>query len=230
MDNRFKHWANDYKIFETLIDKNDALIQQSAAQIYKDLSKTANGIIFDLGCGTGNTALELQKLFPDIEMVLNDLDQEMINIAKSNLKSFKKSTFKQGDCIDVLKNENEKFDAIISVLTVHNIPKNLRCDLLSIVFEKIKKGGYFINGDKLLDDKNEIDYLNRYKDRINKLSKLKEIERDDLFLNWSKHEKEDLKSLDSISTHIEMLEEVGFKNIQLQKSLGLYSVISAQKI
>lgn len=230
MDNRFKNWASDYEIFETLIDENDTLIQQCVAKIYKGFGKKINSRIFDLGCGTGNTALELLKLSPDIEIILNDLDLEMINIAKKNLKFFKNCTFKLGDCIDILKDEKDKVNAIISVLTIHNIPKNLRYDLLGLIFEKINKGGLYINGDKLLEDKNEIEYLNKYENRIDKLSKLKEIKRDDLFINWSQHEKEDLKSLDSISDHIRMLEKVGFKNIRLEQSLGLYSIITAQKL
>jgi len=228
-NNRFKDWANDYQIFEDLIDKNDKEIQEDVAKLVKNYLPNNESIIFDAGCGTGNTAISLMKFVPNLAIILNDLDPEMIKQSKENLKPICNTCiFKEGDAISVLQDENP-FDVFVSVLIIHNIAKERRRELLELAFKKLKNGGLYINGDKMIDDKSPDKFTEKYNKRIEKLSVLKEIGRDDLFEKWTQHEKEDFENLQTIEEHIKVLKEVGFVDIKFEKQLGLYSIVTAKK-
>ncbi|MEI8143052.1 MAG: class I SAM-dependent methyltransferase [Candidatus Berkelbacteria bacterium] len=228
MNNRFKGWADDYQIFENLIDENDKKIQIVISDLVKDYIDKDDSTVFDAGCGTGNTAIGLLNVAPNLIITLNDFDSAMIDIAKDRLKSYRNCLFREGDVIDVLQNE-QNFDVLVTVLTIHNIAKDRRKELLKIVFDKLGENGLYINGDKMVDEKRVDEYTEKYNARIDHLAVLKGISRDDLCEKWTKHEKEDFSNLDTIYEHMEELAEAGFVNIKLERQMGLYSIVSARK-
>jgi ubiquinone/menaquinone biosynthesis C-methylase UbiE len=92
--------------------------------------------ILDVGCGTGSH-LELYHRF-QCHLHGLDLSPSMINVAKKRLGSTAQLTL--GDAT-AMPYENEKFDLVISMLSLHEMPAETRSEVLVEIKRVLKKEG-----------------------------------------------------------------------------------------
>ncbi|WP_041802422.1 class I SAM-dependent methyltransferase [Micavibrio aeruginosavorus] len=112
--------------------------------LLKDLPTDAR--ILCVGVGTGAEILSLARAYPKWSFVGVDPSMEMLEVCKQNLKNAGISNpceLIHGYIHDV--SNTEKFDAVLSILVGHFIPRDERIAFYTDMQQRLKTGGYFIN-------------------------------------------------------------------------------------
>jgi tRNA (cmo5U34)-methyltransferase len=104
--------------------------------------------VLDLGAGTGLLSAMLRKQFPATEILLTDISDEMLSVARNRFKGDNRILIKNRDNRDIP--ETEKFDLIVSALSVHHLSHEEKGKLYGDCFRALKPGGKFINADQVL--------------------------------------------------------------------------------
>lgn len=121
----------------------------------------------DLGCGTG---LELEYIFkkaPHAFIKGVDMSSDMISTLYDKYSSYRS----QIDCIvgSYLEVEfgEEIYDYIVSVMTMHHLLYDEKKELYMRIRRALKPGGKYIEGDFVVNEKDEMEYFKEY---VNKMS------------------------------------------------------------
>lgn len=122
-------------------------LQNIIAEISSNFIKN-NSIVYDFGCSTGNTFLELIKLNLGVKfsMVGFDKSKKMIEIAKYKFPNEKKIKF---FCVDILKKKlNKQSDLILSILLLPFFNIEEKTKFFDKCFKSLKKKGALLLVDK----------------------------------------------------------------------------------
>lgn len=124
--------------------------------------------ILIVGCGTGYELSYLFELFPDADVVALDPSQEMLNKAQSNIagQSYTSQVqFLLGDT-SILQQYQQQFDAVLSILVAHFIPRKLKLNFFKHIAQSLKPGGICINYDLMhiegAQDRLRLKYLTQF--------------------------------------------------------------------
>jgi SAM-dependent methyltransferase len=107
---------------------------------------TAESRILDVGCGKGFMLYDFAQLIPEIMVAGVDISEYAIANAKEEVKPF----VKVGDARE-LPFENDSFDLVISITTVHNLERE-GCKKSLQELERVSSGGKFITVDAYFND------------------------------------------------------------------------------
>ena len=107
---------------------------------------TAKSRILDVGCGKGFMLHDFAQLIPEIMVAGVDISEYAIANAKEEVKPF----VKVGDARE-LPFENDSFDLVISITTVHNLERE-GCKKSLQELERVSSGGKFITVDAYFND------------------------------------------------------------------------------
>jgi SAM-dependent methyltransferase len=107
---------------------------------------TAESRVLDVGCGKGFMLYDFARLIPGIMVAGIDISEYAIANAKEEVKPF----IKVGDARE-LPFENDSFDLVISVTTVHNLERE-GCKKSLEELERVSSGGKFITVDAYFND------------------------------------------------------------------------------
>src|ERR1700682_586075 len=121
--------------------------------------------VLEAGPGTGITTLELLKADPRVHVTSVDNEPKMLKAVEdrfTNLAEQKdRVEFVLADILQYLEScDDDSLDAFASVFTLHNFAPAFRSSVISLIAQKLKQGGAFINGDKYAqrDDLHQIDF------------------------------------------------------------------------
>lgn len=169
--------------------------------------------VLDLGCGTG---LELEEYFvvnPSARITGIDLSKAMLN-ALAKKFSDKKITLINGSYFDI-PFENQKYDAAVSVESLHHFTEEQKISLYQRLFHALKECGYFILTDYFAKT-SELE-----KEYFNELKKLKQEQKitDNAFYHYdtpltAEHE-------------LEILRNAGFSDVRALKNWGATYTLKA---
>lgn len=108
-----------------------------------------NSVCYELGTSVGelleNLALH-HKIKQNIKWIGIDIEEDMIQKAKINLKEYKNISLKAADAPHF---DYEKSDLIVSYYTIQFIPPKFRQLLINKIFESLNWGGAFIFFEKV---------------------------------------------------------------------------------
>ena len=158
-----------------------------ADNLEKDIKK-----ILDLGAGTGLELIHLFKLYPNVEVTVIDITENMLSELKKRSFAHNVTTI-CGDFFEVEFGEN--YDAVISTSALHHFKKEEKLKLYKKILNCLKENGQFINCDKI--------------------ALTKEIEEHQLY--ELEHNIDNYKHIDTpltVEHEIDILKRVGFKKIE----------------
>ncbi|MGM0640666.1 MAG: class I SAM-dependent methyltransferase [Thermotogota bacterium] len=163
--------------------------------LYKSLEKKEIKIL-NLGAGTGIELKVLLEYFPEAEITALDISEKMLKKLKRKFKSYKISTIK--DSYLNLDKYGDKFDCIISSMTMHHYFGNKKAKIFQSIHKSLNPNGLYIEGDYFSKTEEEQDFL--IKEFLDK--KISEVEGHfDIPL--------------TIENEIDLLKKSGFKSVDM---------------
>lgn len=184
---------NMREFFNSKIEEYDEIhlqMMKNKNKITELLNDEASKVL-DLGAGTGLELIQFFKRFPKADVTVIDITENMLEELKK--REFAKNV--KTICGDFFKVDfGKEYDAIISSAALHHFNREDKLLLYKKIYKSLKNGGQFINSDryaKSIEEENKL--MNEY------------VENPNLY----KHMDTPL----AIDTELEILKEVGFKNI-----------------
>ena len=146
------------EIFDDMLDRSvphyQTVIKTTAAMILQ--LAEPESVIYDLGCSTGSTLLELSRLLPDMNLRFIGLDNApaMLEKAQRKAEMFGKSSvieFQQQDITDTgLSQALQGADIILCNYTMQFIRPMLRQDFVNRLAASLPTGGLLFISEKII--------------------------------------------------------------------------------
>ncbi len=181
--------------------------------------------LLDLGIGTG---LELQAIFnrfPQIQVTGLDIAENMLN----NLKYKYKEEYEKGQ-INLLNMsyldydyEEETFDAVISVMTLHHYTHEVKTDIYRNIRKALNDGGVYIENDYMISELENEDPQSIEDEFFKNL----EILRKEQALDEKSEYHYDTPC--TVPNQIKMLYDAGFSNVEVMYRFGNTTVLKCIK-
>ena len=94
--------------------------------------------VVDLGCGSCNLLCILAELNPDSEFIGVDLSDEMLELARKNIKekNIKNIKLIKQDITNIKEIDNNSIDVVISSMAIHHLPTK---EMLTSLFAEIQR-------------------------------------------------------------------------------------------
>jgi ubiquinone/menaquinone biosynthesis C-methylase UbiE len=102
--------------------------------------------IVDLGAGTGLLTMEIYELYNNAHYTLIDISNDMLKIARERFNGFDNFNFIESNYVNNIP--VEKCDLICSALSIHHLENTDKELLYKNIYQKLGKGGCFINLDQ----------------------------------------------------------------------------------
>lgn len=180
--------------FNEKIDSYDEVhssYMDTKAELANNLDKDAKRIL-DLGAGTGLELIHLFEMFPNAEVTVIDITENMLEKLKQRDFAKHVNTI-CGDFFDV--EFGKDYDAVISTSALHHFKREEKLRLYKKVLECLKENGQFINSDFVAESED-----------VEK-SQLNELENE-----FDLHKHIDIPI--TVEHEVEILKEVGFEDIE----------------
>lgn len=183
--------------------------------------------ILDLGAGTGILSAFYFKHFSDAEFLLVDVADEMLNIARKRFLGANNVKFMVADYaknFSFLTTNGEKFDSIISALSIHHLEDNEKQKLFSKIYDALPTGGVFANYDQFCAESLEMNrnFTTYWEGKIFS-SGLSEND----IAKWKERKKLDREC--SVGKEIKMMKVGGFENAECVFLCQKFAVIVGMK-
>jgi tRNA (cmo5U34)-methyltransferase len=137
----------------------DEMIDLVAKTCQRYLGKSP--MILDLGCGTGNASIAVQKRIP-ARIFLIDGSSSMVNIAREKIDLESPGLVVGHRVADISKAGwdeglgTEKYDAIVSTLVLEHLPFDSYRRVLNSCYRLLKPGGWLIAAEGYEEDGNDM--------------------------------------------------------------------------
>jgi len=108
------------------------------------LNPTPGGSYLDIGCGTGDIALEILRQSPSSRVTGIDPSEGMLELGREKIQAAgltKAISLEQGDVLN-LRFEDDSFDGAITSFCIRNVTDRKRA--LTEIFRVIRAGGLFV--------------------------------------------------------------------------------------
>lgn len=129
---------------ESVVPRNEELHNTIVNTLHFD--RKAEIKILDLGIGTGLGAWKILNEFPNASLTGIDFSSKMLKRCRERLDVFKgRVSLIEADFNKI--DFPEKYDAIVSAVTIHNSKPDQQMKLILKIHESLNDGGIFINGD-----------------------------------------------------------------------------------
>ena len=219
------HFEEEAEIFDelikTLIPYYEDMIESMILALPFHQKEKIN--VLDLGCGTGNISLKVKERFPNARITSVDMAKNMIKIAKQKLASYNDIEFIIADVRDL--EFVDEFDAVVSSLALHHLHHPEKKPYYHRIKSFLKNGGVFYNTDNILGSSPHLNqlYMDKWIEFLLKSHTHEEI--DSVWI--PKHREEDFPA--PLMDHIHLLEEVGFKEVDVIWKSYMFGVYGGKK-
>ena len=142
------------KAFNTIAAEYDAqrryIIPQMdefyGTAIWAATSENKDPFILDIGAGTGLLSALMLAKFPRASMVLMDISENMLDVARERFACRKDIRFVISDYRRA--DLGGPYDIVCSALSIHHLAPEDKRHLFSQIFTALKPGGLFVNADQ----------------------------------------------------------------------------------
>ena len=104
--------------------------------------------ILDIGAGTGLLTAFLMTKFPEANYTLIDIADEMLNVARQRFQEHSNVSYVTADYKNFVAPNT--FDIVVSSLSIHHLTDPEKKKLYQGIFQSLRNGGMFVNGDQFL--------------------------------------------------------------------------------
>ena len=151
----------DFSFNERVADVFDDMLDRSVP-FYRTVIETTADIIrrlgapdccvFDLGCSTGSTLLELARLLPDMDLHFVGIDNApaMIDKARRKTEMYSKASLIEFRNQDIISADLHGADIIICNYTMQFIRPMLRPEFVARLYESLPDGGILLVSEKVI--------------------------------------------------------------------------------
>lgn len=180
--------------------------------------------ILDLGCGTGNLTQRILEHFPDAQIDVLDLSEDILDECRKRFSNKSNINYLQAD----FKNMNlpeASYDLVMSSIAIHHVEDPFKFKLYKDVFQSLKINGLFIFADQTRGITDEIYFKNI---ECWKAEALKLGSTDENWKMWMAHQ--DAHDFHSpVDWHLENLKKAGFNEVDLLSKYLMWGVFWAKK-
>ena len=208
--NLYERNQKQRSFFNEKIDTYDDVhhpFMETKKSLADHLDKDAKKVL-DLGAGTGLELIYLFELFPNIEVTVIDITENMLEKLKEREFANHVTTI-CGDFFEVPFGSN--YDAVISTSALHHFKPEEKRVLYKKIYDSLKNNGQFLNSDRIA-------LTEEFQEK-----QLYELE----------HHIAQYKHIDTpltVENETKLLEEAGFKTIETIKvDLDDYTLFSTRK-
>ncbi len=224
--------GGEYDLLKKALWYYDDLEESVANEISKNIENKKDVKILEIGIGSGiTTAFVLNKIsdISSVTIYAIDNEEKMLEEARHRFSEVKNIEFVNSDIIQYLKSiEDNYFDACYSGYVIHNFNPKLRKELFVELGRVIKKGGVFVNGDKIVVDDIDIQ-KDFYQKETATFLEFDKIGRPEIREEWTKHYEEDELIRFEESEQKRLLQESGFENVNFIFRELMGAVVTATK-
>jgi len=180
--------------------------------------------ILDLGCGTGNLTQRILDHFPDAQIDVLDLSEEILEESRKRFANKSKINYIQAD----FKNMNLSevtYDLVMSSIAIHHVEDPFKLKLYKDVFYSLKTNVVFIFADQTRGITDEIYFKNIecWKSEAFKLGSTEEN-----WNMWMAHQ--DAHDFHSpVVWHLKNMKKAGFNEVDLLSKYLMWGVFWAKK-
>lgn len=126
-------------------DDSHSTYMETKKTLADNLDKDTKKVL-DLGAGTGLELIHLFEMYPDADVTVIDITENMLKELKKRPFGNKVNTI----CGDFFEVEfGNDYDAVISTSALHHFKKEEKKKLYKKIYDCLKKNGQFINCDKI---------------------------------------------------------------------------------
>ncbi|MDR0306448.1 MAG: methyltransferase domain-containing protein [Chitinispirillales bacterium] len=219
--NHFEEEAEEYDIIiQKLIPYYNQMVDALVSVI--PFSEESVFSTIDLGCGTGTISKSLKNKFPNAGITCVDISVNMLEIAKNKIGG-------NVNCIQADFNGfdfPQKYDLIVSSLALHHLENdNDKLEFYKKINLSLNQDGVFINIDVVLGNDGFMQelYMKKWQEFMEKNVSVEEIDR-----KWiPNYYAEDRPA--KLITHLDMLRESGFTDIDVIYKFYNFTVYTAKK-
>ncbi|MGG3890523.1 class I SAM-dependent methyltransferase [Metabacillus fastidiosus] len=162
--------------------------------------------ILDIGAGTGLFSSFIKEKYPKAKITLIDISEKMLESAKNRFKDDPTIDYIIADYTDY--KFEEKYDLVISSLSIHHLNDNDKQDLYHKIFSMLKEDGIFINADQVLGHTSFIENL--YKDDWKNKIEASGLTAEEINAAFDRTK---LDKMATLAKQLHWLNESGFKDV-----------------
>lgn len=134
----------DHQVELLFAGAGDAMRRLGLPPMKSFLNGDGKGKMFlEIGAGTGRMTRFVRQTFPKVKIVATDLSIPYLKVAQKNLANFNRIDFVQGDGAN-LPFQDQHFDCVYSVFLFHELPLEVRRDILKESLRLLKPGGLLV--------------------------------------------------------------------------------------
>ncbi|WCN38803.1 class I SAM-dependent methyltransferase [Aneurinibacillus uraniidurans] len=188
-------------------------------------AKTANDSpnILDVGAGTGLLSDFVMEKYPKASLTLVDISEKMLEMARVRFEKYPNVTYIVDD---YTKHDfTEKFDVVISSLSIHHLTDMEKKNLYERIFSLLKADGVFVNADQVLGSTSYIDEL--YKTDWKQKVENSGLARQEIM---SAYERTKLDKMSTLEEQISWLKEAGFSDVDCMYKYFNFVVLYGRKL
>ena len=187
--------------------------------------------VLDLGCGDGFFAEELLKSFIPATVTLSDGSADMLQAAQERLNDWLNVEYIQASFQELIYSDimAGNFDFIYSSFAIHHLHLKDKRRLYSKVYKMLNEGGCFVHNDVVapLSAKIENWYLRLWREWIDQFPDKAASEGMEVIPEKYKESPDDFP--DSIETHLDILKEAGFLDVDCFFKYGIFALFGGFK-
>ena len=185
-------------------------------------SSVENPEILDLGAGTGLFSAMVRAKFPRSKMVLADIAEEMLSLARQRFAGDQGIEFEVCDYASPEAFSGRKFDLIVSALSIHHLEDPEKAKLFQKVRRHLREGGRFVNADQVLGPDGWFAEL--YESEWKKIVEASGLSRQALDAGY---ERRKLDRLGDGVKQVHWMREAGFRAADIVYKNGFFAVFAA---
>lgn len=111
--------------------------------------------VIEVSCGTGVSTYPLAKTFEDARITATDISEDYISHSKKAYANLKNVSFRAEKAEDLNAKDNS-YDAWCSTYMFHELPKEVRINVLNEAYRVLKPGGHIYIVDSIQEGDNQV--------------------------------------------------------------------------